>query len=34
VSHRYPLERWTEAFDALRRSAGVKQLLVPGTAAA
>lgn len=29
VSHRYPLQEWAEAFDAVRRSAGVKQLLCP-----
>lgn len=31
VSHRYPLVEWEAAFDAVRRSAGVKQLLCPET---
>lgn len=30
ISHRYPLREWQAAFEAVRSSAGVKQLLVPG----
>ncbi|WP_156252696.1 zinc-binding dehydrogenase [Pseudactinotalea terrae] len=29
VSHRFPLAEWEAAFDAVRSSAGVKQMLVP-----
>lgn len=31
VSHRFGLHQWEAAFDAVRRSAGVKQLLCPGS---